>query len=56
MLFFLQPPFLMDKWIVGLEQNQKIDYTVNFEASHFSTCLKTEYKTLESFVTVKIAY
>ncbi|PWA31181.1 hypothetical protein CCH79_00002771 [Gambusia affinis] len=22
-----KPPFLMDKWIVGLEQNQKIDYT-----------------------------
>lgn len=30
----LQPPFLMDKWIVGLQQNQKIDYTVNYEASH----------------------
>lgn len=27
----------MDKWIVGLEQNQKIDYTVNYEASHSST-------------------
>uniref|UniRef100_A0A3B5MML6 Mitogen-activated protein kinase kinase kinase 20a n=1 Tax=Xiphophorus couchianus TaxID=32473 RepID=A0A3B5MML6_9TELE len=26
-----KPPFLMDKWIVGLEQNQKIDYTVNYE-------------------------
>ncbi|XP_015231748.1 PREDICTED: mitogen-activated protein kinase kinase kinase MLT-like isoform X1 [Cyprinodon variegatus] len=26
-----KPPFLMDKWIVGLEQNQKIEYTVNFE-------------------------
>ncbi|KAM4561183.1 mitogen-activated protein kinase kinase kinase 20 [Fundulus diaphanus] len=26
-----KPPFLMDKWIVGLEQNQKIDFTVNYE-------------------------
>ncbi|KAM4730965.1 mitogen-activated protein kinase kinase kinase 20 [Anableps anableps] len=26
-----KPPFLMDKWIVGLDQNQKIDYTVNYE-------------------------
>uniref|UniRef100_A0A3Q3AUZ2 Mitogen-activated protein kinase kinase kinase 20 n=1 Tax=Kryptolebias marmoratus TaxID=37003 RepID=A0A3Q3AUZ2_KRYMA len=26
-----KPPFLMDKWIVGLQQNQKIDYTVNYE-------------------------
>ncbi|XP_054602901.1 mitogen-activated protein kinase kinase kinase 20 [Nothobranchius furzeri] len=26
-----KPPFLMDKWIVGLQQNQRIDYTVNYE-------------------------
>ncbi|MED6267020.1 hypothetical protein CHARACLAT_007979 [Characodon lateralis] len=26
-----KPPFLMEKWIVGLEQNQKIEYTVNYE-------------------------
>ncbi|XP_070694403.1 mitogen-activated protein kinase kinase kinase 20 isoform X1 [Pempheris klunzingeri] len=26
-----KPPFVMDKWIVGLQQNQKVDYTVNYE-------------------------
>ncbi|XP_031153369.2 mitogen-activated protein kinase kinase kinase 20 isoform X1 [Sander lucioperca] len=26
-----KPPFLMDKWIVGLLQDQKVDYTVNYE-------------------------
>ncbi|XP_029315439.1 mitogen-activated protein kinase kinase kinase 20 isoform X1 [Cottoperca gobio] len=26
-----KPPFVMDKWIVGIEQNQKVDYTVNYE-------------------------
>uniref|UniRef100_A0A8D0D105 Sterile alpha motif and leucine zipper containing kinase AZK n=1 Tax=Sander lucioperca TaxID=283035 RepID=A0A8D0D105_SANLU len=33
-----KPPFLMDKWIVGLLQDQKVDYTVNYEVSHFSSC------------------
>ncbi|XP_044072705.1 mitogen-activated protein kinase kinase kinase 20 isoform X2 [Siniperca chuatsi] len=26
-----KPPFVMDKWIVGIEQNQRVDYTVNYE-------------------------
>ncbi|XP_029968270.1 mitogen-activated protein kinase kinase kinase 20 isoform X1 [Salarias fasciatus] len=26
-----KPPFVMDKWIVGLLPNQKVDYTVNYE-------------------------
>ncbi|CAJ1079399.1 mitogen-activated protein kinase kinase kinase 20 [Xyrichtys novacula] len=26
-----KPPFVMDKWIVGITENQKVDYTVNFE-------------------------
>ncbi|KAK1903471.1 Mitogen-activated protein kinase kinase kinase 20 [Dissostichus eleginoides] len=26
-----KPPFVMDKWIVGIQQNQKVDYTVNYE-------------------------
>nr|XP_019945609.1 PREDICTED: mitogen-activated protein kinase kinase kinase MLT isoform X1 [Paralichthys olivaceus] len=26
-----KPPFVMDKWIVGINQNQRVDYTVNYE-------------------------
>ncbi|XP_059199212.1 mitogen-activated protein kinase kinase kinase 20-like [Centropristis striata] len=26
-----KPPFVMDKWIVGIQQNQKVEYTVNYE-------------------------
>ncbi|XP_041663040.1 mitogen-activated protein kinase kinase kinase 20 isoform X1 [Cheilinus undulatus] len=26
-----KPPFVMDKWIVGMAQNQRVDYTVNYE-------------------------
>ncbi|XP_068185664.1 mitogen-activated protein kinase kinase kinase 20 [Antennarius striatus] len=26
-----KPPFVMDKWIVGLQPNQRVDYTVNYE-------------------------
>uniref|UniRef100_A0A8C3GAB3 Mitogen-activated protein kinase kinase kinase 20 n=1 Tax=Cyclopterus lumpus TaxID=8103 RepID=A0A8C3GAB3_CYCLU len=26
-----KPPFVMDKWIVGIQQNHKVDYTVNYE-------------------------
>ncbi|XP_010792828.1 mitogen-activated protein kinase kinase kinase 20 isoform X1 [Notothenia coriiceps] len=26
-----KPPFVMDKWIVGIQHNQKVDYTVNYE-------------------------
>ncbi|KAK9537617.1 hypothetical protein VZT92_005219 [Zoarces viviparus] len=26
-----KPPFVMDKWIVGLQPNHKVDYTVNYE-------------------------
>ncbi|XP_034069293.1 mitogen-activated protein kinase kinase kinase 20 isoform X1 [Gymnodraco acuticeps] len=26
-----KPPFVMDKWIIGIQQNQKVDYTVNYE-------------------------
>lgn len=33
----MQPPFVMDKWIVGIQQNQRVDYTVNYEVSHFSS-------------------
>lgn len=32
----------MDKWIVGLQQNQKVDYIVNYEVSHFSSSQKSE--------------
>ncbi|XP_040058069.1 mitogen-activated protein kinase kinase kinase 20 [Gasterosteus aculeatus] len=27
-----KPPFVMDRWIVGILQNQKVDYTVNYES------------------------
>ncbi|KAM3608397.1 uncharacterized protein V6R79_024442 [Siganus canaliculatus] len=27
-----KPPFVMDKWIVGLQRNQRVDYIVNFES------------------------
>ncbi|KAM9342600.1 mitogen-activated protein kinase kinase kinase 20 [Pholidichthys leucotaenia] len=27
-----KPPFVMDKWIVGLKENQKVDYTVTYES------------------------
>ncbi|KAG7227588.1 hypothetical protein INR49_005403 [Caranx melampygus] len=30
-LRFSKPPFVMDKWIVGMQQNQTVDYTVNYE-------------------------
>ncbi|XP_053295923.1 mitogen-activated protein kinase kinase kinase 20 [Pleuronectes platessa] len=26
-----KPPFVMDKWIVGIKENQKVDYIVNYE-------------------------
>uniref|UniRef100_A0A4W6FWW4 Mitogen-activated protein kinase kinase kinase 20 n=1 Tax=Lates calcarifer TaxID=8187 RepID=A0A4W6FWW4_LATCA len=26
-----KPPFVMDKWIIGVQQNQKVDYIVNYE-------------------------
>uniref|UniRef100_A0A8C6TTK3 Protein kinase domain-containing protein n=1 Tax=Neogobius melanostomus TaxID=47308 RepID=A0A8C6TTK3_9GOBI len=26
-----KPPFVMDKWIVGIEPNQRVDYVVNYE-------------------------
>uniref|UniRef100_A0A7N6BUN1 Protein kinase domain-containing protein n=1 Tax=Anabas testudineus TaxID=64144 RepID=A0A7N6BUN1_ANATE len=26
-----KPPFVMDKWMVGMQQNQRVDYTVNYE-------------------------
>nr|XP_046260267.1 mitogen-activated protein kinase kinase kinase 20 isoform X1 [Scatophagus argus]XP_046260268.1 mitogen-activated protein kinase kinase kinase 20 isoform X1 [Scatophagus argus] len=26
-----KPPFVMDKWIVGIQDNQRVDYTVNYE-------------------------
>ncbi|XP_006788531.1 mitogen-activated protein kinase kinase kinase 20 [Neolamprologus brichardi] len=26
-----KPPFVMDKWITGLQENQRVDYTVNYE-------------------------
>ncbi|KAM4558113.1 mitogen-activated protein kinase kinase kinase 20 [Odontesthes bonariensis] len=26
-----KPPFVMDKWIVGVQQSQRVDYTVNYE-------------------------
>ncbi|KAM9850437.1 mitogen-activated protein kinase kinase kinase 20 [Aulostomus maculatus] len=27
-----KPPFVMDKWIVGTQQNQKVDYIVSYES------------------------
>lgn len=38
MLLSTQPPFVMDKWMVGMQQNQRVDYTVNYEVSQFSFC------------------
>ncbi len=32
----MQPPFVMDKWIVGIQDKQRVDYTVNYEVSRFS--------------------
>uniref|UniRef100_A0A667ZD06 Mitogen-activated protein kinase kinase kinase 20 n=1 Tax=Myripristis murdjan TaxID=586833 RepID=A0A667ZD06_9TELE len=29
-----KPPFVMDKWIVGINQNQTVDYVVNYEVSY----------------------
>lgn len=26
-----KPPFVMDKWIIGIEPNQRVDYVVNYE-------------------------
>uniref|UniRef100_A0A3B4FKF4 Mitogen-activated protein kinase kinase kinase 20 n=1 Tax=Pundamilia nyererei TaxID=303518 RepID=A0A3B4FKF4_9CICH len=26
-----KPPFVMDKWVTGLQENQRVDYTVNYE-------------------------
>ncbi|KAG8000662.1 Cell division cycle-associated protein 7 [Nibea albiflora] len=26
-----KPPFVMDKWIIGIQENQKVDCTVNYE-------------------------
>lgn len=34
----MQPPFVMDKWVTGLQENQRVDYTVNYEVGHFSSC------------------
>ncbi|TRY90443.1 hypothetical protein DNTS_011808 [Danionella cerebrum] len=28
-----KPPFVMDKWVVGISGNHSVDYTVNYEAS-----------------------
>ena len=26
-----QPPFVMDKWILGMDQKQTVDYVINYE-------------------------
>ncbi|XP_068602286.1 mitogen-activated protein kinase kinase kinase 20 isoform X1 [Brachionichthys hirsutus] len=31
MLRMTKPPFVMDKWIVGLQPNQRVDYSVSYE-------------------------
>lgn len=36
----MQPPFVMDKWMVGIHQNQRVDYIVNYEVSHISCCVR----------------
>ncbi|XP_071774004.1 mitogen-activated protein kinase kinase kinase 20 isoform X1 [Centroberyx gerrardi] len=28
-----KPPFVMDKWILGLQENQSVDYIVNYESN-----------------------
>lgn len=33
MLLTMQPPFVMDKWMVGIQQNQRVDYIINYEVS-----------------------
>lgn len=39
----MQPPFVMDKWITGIQQNQRVDYTVNYEVNNFS-CFMMHHK------------
>lgn len=38
-VFALQPPFVMDKWITGLQPNQRVDYTVTYEVHRLSRWL-----------------
>lgn len=33
----------MDKWITGIQQNQRVDYTVNYEVNNFS-CFMMHHK------------
>lgn len=35
-VFALQPPFVMDKWITGIQPNQRVDYTVTYEVHRIS--------------------
>ena len=44
----MQPPFVMDKWIVGLQQNQRVDYTVNYEVSCFCSCGRLPHKIMQN--------
>lgn len=56
----MQPPFVMDKWIVGMQKNQTVDYIVNYEVSQFSckhrksACQLTEMQMLKSRQSQKI--
>ena len=43
----MQPPFVMDKWIVGLQENQRVDYTVNYEVSCFGSCGRHPHKIMQ---------
>lgn len=36
----LQPPFVMDKWVIGLSNNQTVDCTVNYEVSWLNVRLR----------------
>lgn len=40
----MQPPFVMDKWIVGIQPDQRVDYTVNYEVNHFSSFSRHQKK------------
>lgn len=43
----MQPPFVMDKWIVGIHRNQKVDYTVSYEVIHCGRWFKKQTHTFK---------
>lgn len=45
----MQPPFVMDKWMVGIQQNQRVDYIVNYEVSQISCCVRHFSKAMQIY-------